>query len=735
MNYGGLLFRIAKRLLKESMLEIERIEVNEAQKNFLRQFQDSTSQHQVTTDLQSSFDTFKKLVLCTTPSKYTIGHQRLNSTLGDEDVKKSKDIVGSFKRHLLTIVMRFQEHVALRSAEAYEPLPEELRYIKEPKDCYDIRMRQLEKMCALCVFFKFNSLHDLHSSGFNLASAYELSCQNRKVTIQELMFVDYNSSINSNLWQRSTSLSVQIPINSHFDKVLFGTNVYCCRSTKDRGRPGLVNPYKSSYIKNNKVVWESIRSGSIPMIKINDVYQRTNGNEANARELLTVLAVNHCKRFTRAELMSMSSLNVPFTSLCLLTPFFLSGKEDLQTIEHHQAILAVIERGDVSSVTCCLTDDGLPITVNVTFQEACLLNIGVNVVMRTLLAGSGLQRAINCRRYGMRTFQNKVQNHLLKINNQKREARVQVVNLLCQLLHNPTVASLIQHIESCQLSLDQNNNRSSYNRQSTASYFLNKEAELERAIRVNWCYVDNSTNIELTYAKEIKAISNEIHEYCDRVYRTETVEWCSIYEALIQVESSLVNLISSSNIPNSQLLSEYCSMVQNEKDVFFLYADMLQMYYDGVHEKFSQGLVINDTANDVYSLPVRISMLSFLMSEQSHFNCKSGKDRTGELQDQCQEFAEIREHTKDFPRYSQEQMGYDDHNRHIHTMIAMNGGSLEIIKQNLGIIGSKLDTCISGRFLPGFYKKYKGLSSLDTTGISGGHEWKNYEEFANSMNT
>lgn len=39
-------------------------------------------------------------------------------------------------------------------------------------------------------------------------------------------------------------------------------------------------------------------------------------------------------------------------------------------------------------------------------------------------------------------------------------------------------------------------------------------------------------------------------------------------------------------------------------------------------------------------------------------------------------------------------------------MLAMNGSSMDIMRQNLGIPGSKMDAVISGRFLPGYYQKY-----------------------------
>ncbi|KAL0486253.1 hypothetical protein AKO1_001867, partial [Acrasis kona] len=464
------------------------------------------------------------------------------------------------------------------------------------------------------------------------------------------------------------------------------------------------------------------------------------------------MAANHCKRFTRSEIANMSKpIDIPFTSLSLLTPFFLSGKEDLQTIEHHQALVNVIFKNEVYNITCILTDDAKPITVDISFSKPCLLNIGVNVVMKTLLAGSGLQRAINCRKYGYRAFQTKVENFLRNITNEKSTIRTSIIATVNSLFsggsremsfYKQAIVTLTNKVLQCQSSLDEFfNKRDNSRRASNYEYYIsNKESKLEDKINKHWFNIESSASIEVSYTKKIRPISNEVHEYLEKIYKMESPDFNTRYEALIQWEQQLIDELSSLiyktnnkagiDLVNSISWSSYKNLLQNEKDVFFLFSDLQQMYFDGSHEKFCQGIIVNDEINDVYSIPVRISMLSFLMSEQTHFNCKSGKDRTGELQDQCQEFAEMREQTKMYPRSKNEKEEYNDYRRHVHTMVAMNGGSLEIIKQNLGVIGSKMDTCISGRFLPGYYKKYKGLSSLDTSGISGS-DWRIYENVAN----
>jgi hypothetical protein len=669
--------------------------------------------------------------------------------LDADSIKKSKVAVQAYKRQLLTTVNRAHCELAQILMESYLPNKHELATMNNITERLEIRSRQLEAVGQRCSFFRYNSITDLNNIAFPIAAAHEISSQHRKVTIQELMFIQFGNVTHGTT--TTLSYSVQIPLNSYFDPVVYPDR-YTCRSTKDRSRQGLVNPYKASYIKNNRVIWETIRTGSLPAIQISDINQRKKVTYQNAAELLTVLAVNHIKRFTRAEIEQMTvnnqPIDIPFTSLSLLTPFFLSGNEDLQTIEHHESILQVIKDGEIDTITCLLAD-GAPVTVRVQFPQPCLLNIGVNVVMKTLMFGAGLQKAINCRRSGIRLFQAKVERCLQEINNVKKILRSEIIPTIDTLFtsntsremmyyRNTIMSELTRVIQSQQL-LEEFIGKRALTRQQNNydGYLTNLENDLERKIKMSW-YTDNSASIEISTKSEIRPIVNQISEFLERTYRSECQDWNTRYNTLISWEqqfvSNLIMLVSKTNnhvginMIKSQTFEQYRRLMNKERDIVHLYSDFEQMYFDNVHEKFSQGLIESNDVNDVYSIPVRIIMLSFLLGEQSHFNCKSGKDRTGELQDQCQEFAEMREQCQTYPRAMSEKSEYNDHRRHVHTMLALNGGSLEIIKQNLGIMGSKMDTCISGRFLPGFYKQYKGLSSLDTCGIGSSDRWGLYED-------
>jgi hypothetical protein len=757
LNYGDLLLKITQRLLLESMNELETHEKSD--------YQNILVKHKIVHNVgQKSLDemrkihvAFRKVVCYPYNTKITIGctdvNHQMNMTLDAEAIKKGKFLVQAYRRQLLSIVNRVQCELAHILMESYLPTKSELTSMNNITDRLEIRHKQLEAMASKCSFYKYPSLSDLNSVGFAVAAAHELSSQHRKVCIQELMFTQYGNVTHGTTTTHSQS--VQIPINSYFDPLIY-TNRYTCRSTKDRSRPGLVNPYKSSYIKNGRVVWETIRTGSLPAIQITDMKERKKVTSVNAKEFITTLAINHLKRFTRTEIESMSRngqpIDIPFTSLSLLTPFFLSGNEDIQTIEHHEAILAAVNDRDVDSVTCQLSD-GAPITVRVTFQP-CLLNIGVNVVMKTLMFGAGLQRAINCRGVGLRLFQHKVSNCLQEINAAKKLLRNEIVSIVETLFtsnssremayYRNTVMSELNRVLQSQILLEEFIAKRAHDRQTcNYQYFLlQRERELEKKINSCWD-TDNSASIEISTTREIRPIINEIHEFLEKIYRAECSDWNTRYNTLISWEqqfvSNLIMLVSKTNnqvglqLIQGQTFEQYRRLMNKERDIVHLYSDFEQMYFDGIHEKFSQGLIESNDVNDVYSIPVRIMMLSFLLGEQSHFNCKSGKDRTGELQDQCQEFAEMREQCQAYPRAVSEKSEYNDHRRHVHTMLAMNGGSLEIIKQNLGIIGSKMDTCISGRFLPGFYKRYKGLSSLDTVGIGSSDRWTMYDEIAKSV--
>jgi hypothetical protein len=258
-------------------------------------------------------------------NKMTLGGMSIYSEIEEDMRDKTKNLILAYKRRLLLVL---QDSVA------------DMAQVLKTKSVERFDDRSIEKLAANCTFFKTN-ISELFN-GYNMALAQELSGAPRKIMVQELQF----AKINAKDQGTTPSFSIQIPINELFDRYLYAKK-RSNRGVKDRSRPGLVNPYKVVYIKENRVVFEAIRSGSVPAISISDRTTRKKIAYDNAVELLTAIAANHAKRFTREELQAFSHdaqpLMVPFTSLSLLTPFFVNDREDRQVMEHQEAIIAALE--------------------------------------------------------------------------------------------------------------------------------------------------------------------------------------------------------------------------------------------------------------------------------------------------------------------------------------------------------------------------------------------------------
>jgi hypothetical protein len=132
--------------------------------------------------------------------------------------------------------------------------------------------------------------------------------------------------------------------------------------------------------------------------------------------------------------------------------------------------------------------------------------------------------------------------------------------------------------------------------------------------------------------------------------------------------------------------NEYFELSLLERDVFDLFSDFKYIYHNKIHENFSQHVIESSEVKDIdsYSIPVRIALLSFLMGEQVHTFCKSGKDRTGMMIEHCQEFVELHSQYGLYPRVREEKKKYDLHRKDIQTSLSMNSSTLEITKMNCG---------------------------------------------------
>ena len=556
-----------------------------------------------------------------------------------------------------------------------------------------------------------------------------MSDQPRRILIQEVLLPERGSA-----GRPTVSHCISIPLNALYDPILYKNNKRTCRCTKDRSRPGLVNAYKIALVKNGNVLWESFRTGSITAIGIKDPRMRKKASLENAIELLEAVAVNHCKRFSRDELATLEAkqepLSVPFTTVCLLTPFFLTDREDLQLMEHMHYLRLAFPL--VKQVIFDRMDGHGPTLMRVRFQDTVLVNFGTNIVMKTFMIGLGIQRVVNNRAMGMRAFEKKINGYLWYLLQHKNQLRLQIfqqVQQSLQLQNNRSARFLHQSMQKQSTTLDNSFSLLFKHFDECANEIRImettvqlKQRELEILIN-EWLPLFNDfTASELFYIHNIKQLVQELDLLHDQIYQLEMSKSAQSYiDTIAEVEPQFLSDMKDcfhslgATQPMDHWL-EYQNLVTRFTDIWTLYRDTITMYHSKYPECFGQGLVETSELQNVdpYSLPVRVLMLGFLLGEETHFNCKSGKDRTGQCADQCLSYAEVREQYNRYTVSDQEREQFTSHFRAIHTAFAINGSSLEIIKENLGIPGSKMDKVASARFIKGFYSRYKGLAAFDT---------------------
>lgn len=114
---------------------------------------------------------------------------------------------------------------------------------------------------------------------------------------------------------------------------------------------------------------------------------------------------------------------------------------------------------------------------------------------------------------------------------------------------------------------------------------------------------------------------------------------------------------------------------------------------------------------DPYRLPARLALLAHHMGMMPLFNCKSGKDRTGQMDVACKTLAlQMHENNGRPPAPDRPRSGMD---RQIFHQVAINGGNLEMQRLNTGLAGFKtkgvagLDALFSAEALA----MHRGLSS------------------------
>ncbi|MDY5430335.1 inositol phosphate phosphatase SopB, partial [Desulfovibrio sp.] len=90
---------------------------------------------------------------------------------------------------------------------------------------------------------------------------------------------------------------------------------------------------------------------------------------------------------------------------------------------------------------------------------------------------------------------------------------------------------------------------------------------------------------------------------------------------------------------------------------------------------------------DPYRLPARLAMLGHIMGMMPLFNCKSGKDRTGQMDVACKTLAlQMHENGGLLPPFTAPRSSMD---QQIFQQVALNGGNLEMQRLNTGLAGFK----------------------------------------------
>ena len=120
-------------------------------------------------------------------------------------------------------------------------------------------------------------------------------------------------------------------------------------------------------------------------------------------------------------------------------------------------------------------------------------------------------------------------------------------------------------------------------------------------------------------------------------------------------------------------------------------------------------------SHDAYKVAARLAVLSQLIGKVPCWNCKSGKDRTGEMDVECKFLSVLIARGEDIPKpgakLTEEQKG-------LFRAIALQGGNFEIQKMNVGVAGFKTGSVSSiAERLGG--KKYRNLHRGGSDHVAG----------------
>ncbi len=196
--------------------------------------------------------------------------------------------------------------------------------------------------------------------------------------------------------------------------------------------------------------------------------------------------------------------------------------------------------------------------------------------------------------------------------------------------------------------------------------------------------------------------------------------------------NSFVNQIKSDNSDLANFLNRN-NVSQSEKNKAIILALEIKMLQQGRGSLSFSDKEHRQKKVDPYALPARVALLNNIIGNETCFNCKSGKDRTGQLDAEVRTLAatlsEVKNDT-DVREYIRNNSDvYDilkngsysnNHQKKNLTKVALNSGSMEIHQMNTGVMGSKVKGYKAGiinlgggtpnQFEDGAFKLYKGKS-------------------------
>ena len=196
--------------------------------------------------------------------------------------------------------------------------------------------------------------------------------------------------------------------------------------------------------------------------------------------------------------------------------------------------------------------------------------------------------------------------------------------------------------------------------------------------------------------------------------------------------NSFVNQIKNDNSDLARFLNSN-EPESKKKKAIILALEIKMMQEDRGFLSFS-GKEHRQRKVDPYALPARVAMLNHILGNETCFNCKSGKDRTGQLDAEIRTLAatlsEVKDDTdvREYIRNNSDvydilKNGSYSNNKQKKnlTKVVLNSGNMEIHQMNTGIMGSKVKGSFMGikigggtkyQFEEGAFDLYKGKSDF-----------------------